>query len=74
MIYGCLQPRELWFIDFIMYMYVYIAVCIYICWKILGNESTYSQRYMCLYTCTFSWTVKPAAYETTNERAYYSVV
>ena len=25
MIYGCLQPRELWLIDLIMYMYTYVC-------------------------------------------------
>ena len=27
MIYGCSQPRELWFIDLIMYMYIYTGTC-----------------------------------------------
>ena len=37
---GCSQPRELWFFDILMYMYIHIHCTYVICYNFCGESSS----------------------------------
>ena len=63
MIYGCSQPRELWFIDLIMYMYIYMYILqfgmcndVYTC--VVYSVGLFSQFWAYhYYVCTYMYVV-----------------